>query len=113
MGHDGGAYAREEASKVAAKRLLTKLGSKVEQLDRFATEAPSGDYYITEVRFKVRYDTVGDVLGIIKIEGENGKQIAFHSDDTISEALGGMVNRLVNGTLKWKEDIPYDKANVG
>lgn len=100
---------REEASKRAAARLLSKLGTRLEQLDRFIQEVPDDDTHITEVRFKVRYSTVGDVLGVVKADTSKGKQIAFHSDDTVSEALVGIVNRLNNGTLVWKEDKPYEK----
>lgn len=108
---DGGNTEKSDASQRAATRLLTKMGVRLELLDRFVVEAHQDDYYVTDIRFKVRYDTVGDVLGIVKSEGPHGKRIAFHSDDTISECLVGMVNRMNNSTLKWKEDIPYGESN--
>lgn len=98
---------REDASRKAAKNLLMKLGARLEQLDRWVAETPDDAHYITEVRFKVRYGTVGDVLAMVKATGPAGKEIAFHSDDTITEALSGLVSRLANGSLKWREDKPY------
>lgn len=107
--NDGGAYEREEASKRAAARLLTKLGTRVEQLDRWIQEVPDDYHHIIQVRFAIRYSTVGDVLAMVKATTDDGKEIAFHSDDTVSEAMTGLVNRLNNGTLKWREDTPYDQ----
>ncbi len=101
---------REDASKRAAGRLLTKLGTRLEQLDTFIQEVPDDDTHVTEVRFSVRYGTVGDILGVIKANTAKGKQIAFHSGDTVSEVLVGLVNRLNNGTLVWKEDKPYEEG---
>lgn len=102
--------AKYNASQKAANNLLRKLGARLEMLDRWVSDPPSGDLFIVEVRFMVRYSTVGDVLAVIKGVSGGEKVIAFHSDDTVTEALTGMVNRLNNGTLKWKEDKPYDKG---
>lgn len=109
---DQGNSAKEEASLRAAARLLSKLGTRVEQLDHHIVDLAHDMPDITEIRFKIRYATVGDVLGVVKGVRDGKKLIAFHSDDTFGEVLVGLVNRMNNGTLKWKEDIPYEERGA-
>lgn len=105
--HGRKAQEREDSATKAAARLVAKLGARVEQLDRYIQDPPDNERFITEVRFKVRYGDVGDVLGVLKADTPDGKVIAFHSDDTVAEVLSGLVNRLNNGSIKWREDTPY------
>lgn len=99
--------AKFEASQRAAANLLSNLGVRVEQLDRLIMEGTDDATFITEVRFKMAGDEFEEVLGIVKTNGPHGKQIAFHYAPSLVEALSGIVNRLNNGTLKFKEDKPY------
>ena len=109
--HNRKAEERYEASRRAATNLLVKLGTRVEQLDRWATEGFSDHRYITEVRLRIRYDAQGEVLAVVKADGDDGKIITFSSADTVSEALASVVNRIGNGTARWHEDRPYGEVN--
>ncbi len=99
--------AKYHASLKAASRLLEKMGKRLEQLDRWVDDPPDSETFIVEVRFKVGGKYGEGVLAIIKVDGGQGKQIAFHGADSLGEALVGLVSRLENGSLKWKEDKPY------
>lgn len=100
-----------EASERAAANMLKRIGVALEKLDRWVTEAPDDEHYIMGVAIKVRYDTVGDVLVVVKADSANGKKVGFHTADTVSEAIVGMVHRLDNGQFIWKEDVPYDQRS--
>lgn len=105
--------ARHRTSIAAADRMMRRWGEALEHLDRHVMETPDEEHYITEVRLRVRYDDAGDVLAIVKADGPGGKGIAFHSDATPATALVGLVARLNNGSLKWREDKPYgDRADT-
>jgi len=98
---------RYDASRRAAARMMTKLGLKLEQLDRWIEDPPDGETFITELRFKMGGGWDGGILAIVKTDGGEGKRIGFHVGDTLADALVGMVNRLENGSIKWKEDTGY------
>jgi len=100
-----------QASKRAAESLLNRLGVRLEQLDRFVDDPPDGETFITEVRFKVNAAWDGGVLMIVKATINGEKVIGFHGDDGLAETLAGGVNRLSNGSMKWKEDKPYGSSN--
>lgn len=102
-----------QASIRAADRLLARMGKRLEQLDRWADDPPDGETWITEVRFKTGSAFDEGVLAMIKVERGAEKLLAFHVADGLGEALVGLVSRLENGTLKWKEDKPYDERNMG
>ncbi len=105
--------AKEKKLLKSAENYVGRLGLAVISLDDNITDTPDGEHFVNEIRFKVRYDEQGDILVVVKAFGGPGKTIAFHSADTVAEGLLGLANRLTNGTLKWKEDKPYDERDVG
>lgn len=107
--HDEVAGEKYEASLRAADRLLKKLGAALERLDVWVGESPDDEHYITGVVVKVRYDSVGDVLIMVKADSAKGPVIAFHAADSMSASVLGLVNRLDNGQIQWKEDVPYEQ----
>lgn len=109
--HDLVAQEREDASKAAAGRLITRLGAALERLDVWVSEAPDDEKYVTGLNFRVRYDTEGDVLAVVKADTADGPIVGFHSAETVSAALLGLLARMDNGSLKWREDIPYAKRS--
>ncbi len=102
---------RFEASQRAADNYLKRLGASLERLDVWVSEAPDDEHFVTGFKVVVRYGTIGDVLIVVQADSADGGVVAFHTADLVSEAIKGVMNRLDNGTLKWKEDIPYDRRN--
>jgi hypothetical protein len=108
MSHENTPLGRKhDASARAADNILRRSGTKLEQLGRLIEETPDDTHYITSITFKVQPEAFTAILGIVKADTGEGKVIAFHSDDTLGACLVGIVNRLVNGSLQWKEDVPY------
>lgn len=70
---------------------------------RFETLADSG-LTVTDIRVRLPNDENGDYLTIIKAQGETGGVVGFGSGLTFGEALAGTLERLYNGSLRWKED---------
>jgi len=99
--------AKYNASKRAAQRLLERYGKRLEQLDRWIEDPPDGETWITAITFKTASGYDGGVMGMIKATVGKDNRIAFHGAETLGECLTGIVGRLDNGTLKWKEDKPY------
>jgi len=107
--HDDVAGAKYEASLRAAERYVKKLGMALERLDVWVTECPDDEHYVTGVNIKVRFDSVGDVLIMVKADSAEGDVLAFHAADSLSACVLGLANRLDNGNIVWRQDIPYDQ----
>lgn len=101
-----------KASQRAAANLLTKLGGRLELLDRWVEDPPDGETYITRITFKMNWGYDGDVLAIVLATLDGEKKVGMHSDPTFAECVSGLASRLANGTMKWKEDVPYAERSV-
>lgn len=102
---------KHDASLKAADLLLRKVAIRLEQLSRFIDDPEDGETYITSVQFKVNAAWDGGVLAIVKAVRGEVAIVGFHSDDTLLECVVGLGNRIANGSLKWKEDVPYGTRN--
>jgi len=91
-----------------AQALIRRYGECLLVIQEYIEGARGDGDFVVELRFKARYALEGDMLVVVKAEGEQGERIAFHSAGTLPEAVQGVANRLMNGDLKWKEDKPYD-----
>lgn len=63
----------------------------------------------TLVEFRVKCDPDDEKGVLVIVKGYLGAEwyVAFHRAETVGEAVQGLGNRLRNGSLKWKEDVPY------
>ena len=102
---------RERRLIKSAEGYRERLGECVMLLDEYVQGARGQGEYLTEIRFMVRYGDEGDILVVIKRESEGEKEIAFHSADTMAEAMSGALSRIGNGSLKWREDKPYEAGS--
>ncbi len=106
-----GDIAREAKEKRLLKAAAThvgRVGESAMYLAQCVEDPPGGERWLKEIRFKVRYGEEGDVLVVLKAEGSEGNQVAFHSGDRVDDVIIGVAARLRNGSLKWREDKPYD-----
>lgn len=94
-----------------AEGLRERIGEAVLTIEDFVNDPRDANMHITEVRLTVRYGEVGDILVVVKRTDGDKKEIAFHSADTVSEAVSGLASRLRNGSLSWREDTPYDNGS--
>jgi hypothetical protein len=63
---------------------------------------------ITEIRVKLPTEHKPEYTVICKGRFEGKPVVAFHNSDTYHEAVVGASSRLVNATMKWREDRPYE-----
>lgn len=73
-------------------------------LDTIQEERPT----LTSLLVKCDPDDERGVLVVVK--GYQGAAwfVAFHRADTVSAAISEVGNRLRNGSLKWREETPYE-----
>lgn len=70
---------------------------------RFDNLAHAGCEVVSlRVRFPENED--GDYLVTVRAVTEEGYRVGFHGAETFQDALTGVLNRLYNGKMKWKED---------
>lgn len=100
--------ARERKLLKQAESMRARIGESILTIEDHIHDPREGQMHLNEVRLTVRYDSVGDVLAMLKRSDGTVKEVAFHSADTISEVVSGIASRLRNGSLKWREDKPYD-----
>lgn len=105
--------AKYEASQRAAERFLERLAIRVEQLSRFLEDPGDSDIWIRSLQFKTNSGWDGGVMVIVKADIGGEQQVSFHSEPSLDECLVGLANRLANGTMKWREDVPYKERDAG
>lgn len=45
-----------------------------------------------------------EYLAVVRVDGDEGRRVAFHGALTLLETLVGVVDRLKNGSMQFKED---------
>ncbi len=91
-------------SAIAYQQHLVRIGQHVQDLDRFKWEATEKRPIIYEIRIKCDPDDEQGALAIIKGYRPDGYVVAFQREETVWEVLVGLSKRLLNSSLKWKED---------
>lgn len=80
-----------------------------ERLYGLLSEEMTNGMEIREVRIQGPLLTGNDTRLIIKGVAGGEKFIAFQNAETVEDAVKQMVSRLDQDTMKWKEDLPYDR----
>jgi hypothetical protein len=87
------------------------LATGLANLEVYRDEIQEGRPTLTELRFKCDPEDDQGVLAIVK--GYQGSQwfVAFHRADSLATCVAEVGNRLRNGSLKWREDTPYESRS--
>lgn len=59
---------------------------------------------MTGITIRFPEEEGGPYFVVARAWTDEGASVAFHDAMTFAEAVAGVVNRAVNGSLKWKED---------
>jgi hypothetical protein len=105
-GWDGGSP--ERAHEAAEGALRDKLVRQLLMAERAITEAEERDVFVRDIRLVNKLGLGSGWLAVVRAETDGGKFVAFHGGDTYLEAVSGVIARLRNGSLKWREDTPYE-----
>jgi len=62
------------------------------------------DIRIRSIRIKVPEGGRGEYLGVVTADTETASLVAFHVGDDLVGCLSGLCTRIMNGSLKWRED---------
>lgn len=81
---------------------------KVDGVDRLVQRMDEADIVIRGIRFKPPDGEGMSWLAIVTADGALGDVVGFHDAPTFREVLIGLVNRLENGSVKWKENKPWN-----
>lgn len=96
----GNAY----ASAVAVQKQMVRLAETVYRLDERLQDLFENEVDIKQIKFIApRMDKSG-WLAVVTATVDGKDAVAFHGGEDFTEALKGVLDRLGNGSLKWKED---------
>jgi hypothetical protein len=97
LGLDGASQKRAKA--------LDRAKLCCEILDRACQGVTYGGVEVTSVKFNLAgYPTAESLAIVTGVDHDGTPIVAFHRAVSFGELFTGLVSRLANGTLKWKED---------
>lgn len=88
----------------AANAVAERVGWTLMVADRrFEASADQG-LEIVSLRVRCPTEEKDDYMVVVKARGESGNIIGFGGGLTFAEAVASTLERLFNGSIKWKED---------
>jgi len=97
-----------QARAIAAERVRDELADSAENFSEWLENPGDGETYITKVTFKPNWGSEGDIFIILNATVGGVDRVAFHGGATFADALISAVKRLRNGSMKWRDDVPYE-----
>lgn len=88
-----------------------RLGRVLWALDQLIARGMHDGTEIHELRLRAPTEEGGDWLLVCKGTVDTQRLVAFHGAGSLGEALRGGYERLRNGQMKWREDMPYGKGS--
>lgn len=92
------------ATVAMTERILTKTGHVVHMANHSIERLEEGGEHVKAIRLTSRGRAAGEWLAIVTLSTSEGEFVAFHSGDGFQQTLEGTCQRIINGSLKWKED---------
>jgi hypothetical protein len=93
------------ASELAFQRILIRQGETLLRFENLWNELEQEDIVLTQLRVIMPGIEGGEYRVVLKLQQGDAKFVAFHNSMTLLEALVGLINRLENRTLKFKDDM--------
>lgn len=91
-------------SHAAYLRQMVRQAETLHDFERVAEHMFEEEVYLLGLSVRCPRDDAPEYLIVVRVDGPAGKQVGFHSAPTFMEAVVGVVNRLQNRSLKFKED---------
>lgn len=92
------------ASAAEFDRQMQQLGIALMRFEGVADRLYDQETSLLSMSIRLKGDGRADYLIVLRARYEGAAWVSFHSADTLAEAMRGMVARLENGSVKWKED---------
>lgn len=101
MGTNSGTNRKSE---LAYERFTADLGGRLLSSERMFERLDDEDISIVAIRARFPTSESPDYLVTVKAMVEGQAVVGFHGGETFHEALGGVLTRLQNRTMKWRSD---------
>lgn len=92
------------AAQAAFDREMVRVAAVLHRLDGIANDAYREERLITGLRLSFPTPMRDGYLAVMTSETAEGKWVAFNADPSPVTALIGIILRLENKSIKWKED---------
>lgn len=93
------------ATQANIERHMARLAGSVHKADALMRGELGAAPHIRGIKFKAPTVDHGVWFVVVQAYIEDAPVVAFHSGSSFVEALEGTCNRLLNSSLKWKEDM--------
>lgn len=95
---------RMERINQAGQDLANRYGAALIGADRNFEKRYEEGTHVVGLTVKLPREIGDDFLIVVRAQKEEARVVAFHGAPTFAEAVVGMLTRLQQDTLKWKED---------
>lgn len=92
----------------AYAKWIQGLANGLGHIDTYRDEIQEERPTLVAIVIKCDPDDESGVLAVIKGYVGASPWVAFHRADAVSACISEVGNRLRNGSLKWREDTPYE-----
>jgi hypothetical protein len=96
-----------ETGRDAVERQMIRLATTIYGMERTIETWDEEDVFFTSLTIRDKRMEGGGWLAIVKARGSSGNLVAFHGGDSFAECVRGVVERMINKSLKFREDTPY------
>lgn len=87
---------------------VERLGASLLKTDRWLAGPRAQGVLVAGLRLRMPNEEHPECLVVCRGVKEGVFLIGFHSADTPSEALRGAVERIENGSMIWREELPFE-----
>jgi len=91
-------------SHAAYLRQMVRVAETLQDFERVSDGLWEEDVYISGISVRFPTDDRPEYLVVVRVDGAGGRLVGFHDAPTFLEALVGVVNRLKNRSMQFKED---------
>ena len=89
---------------IAFTEELARQMADVLVFQRYLDKSEGDEFELISIRFRAPQDENGDWLGVCKAWVDGKQMIGFSSGASFNEVLLSVVRRIVNKSLRWKDD---------
>lgn len=92
------------ASAIAIQRALLKISEQLARAEDIYERLDENDLSIDSMSLRLPQYVSGDYLVTVRARKEGVAVVGFHGADSMAEVLRGVMARLENGSMQWKDD---------
>lgn len=106
-------FGSARASAIAYQTQMMRLGEVLSSFEKRHEGFGDDEGFIKAIRFVPASPVRAENLLVITAFWDGADVVAFQRGFSLAECLQGFINRLGNGSIKWKEDEYAEKHSKG